>query len=191
MNNMRIKACVLFLALLYGVGAQVCGQTDLYAAYSHRMDLSVACVLDYKLDGRQTIDVAMLQARDSASWQSLAADFELDTVPSLLEGTLARGGEVLLTRYSVRSNPQRPLPMVDGTVDVNNGCFVGVAYRERTIWVFYYRDAAQLDFLLDHLSLNEKESCGKNEQSGSLFFCFDESQPQESLLFGAINARKP
>lgn len=176
---MKKYSLFLIFTLLVALSLPMAAQTDLYGSYAHRQDLSVACILDYKLAEGRTIDVAMIQAKDSNAWQRLAVEFGLETLPQQLAQTVSDGGVVLQTRYVSKTAPQKTASMIDGSVDYENSCFMGVSWNEQTIWVFYYRDREQLDFLKDHLALNDEAGCGTGGL-GSTYFCFNGDNKDEN-----------
>ena len=165
-----MKHLLSLVSLLLSVVA-LSAQTDLYHEYAAQRDLSVACVLGYKLADDHTVDVAMLHAKDSTAWLRLSQEFLLDTLSTSLRQALNNGNEVVLTRYAAIDNPQQPLA-ASASAD-NPCCYLGVSYLDHTIWVFYCRNNGQLDYLKTHLALDNQTPC--EISPNATFYCFDAS----------------
>ena len=182
MSNLFHRFSLLLLSCL-ALAAQA--QTDLYHRYASHSDLSVACVLDYRIDAAHTIDVAMIQAKDSASWRWVASEFNIAVLDTSLARSLDQGGNVLQTRLSAQSAPQRPLaqPLADSSL-----CFLGISHRDRTVWVFYFHSSDDLHCLQQHLALSDMPPCASDPSDGSSFFCF---LPDDALSFPLLPLPTP
>ena len=177
----KIVICLFFVIALVSTGLKA--QTQLYLQYAFDKTLSVACIIDYRLEDDMTLDVTMLQAKDDASWDRLVADFNVAALPQNLLQSLADGNEVVLTHYGMKNHPQTPAEARGDSVDVNNSCFMGIEYREKTIWVFHYSSPEQLDYLQSKLGFYAMEDCGKGVGIGDMFFCMNrESDEEQGLL---------
>lgn len=180
---MKMKKVVVCFVLMALASSGLKAQTQLYLQYALDKTLSVACIIDYRLEDDMTLDVTMLQAKDDASWNRLTADFNVETLPQNLLQSLADGNEVVLTHYGMKNHPQTPAVAKGDSVDVNNSCFMGIEYREKTIWVFHYSTPEQLDYLQGKLGLYAMEDCGKGVGIGDMFFCMNrESDEEQGLL---------
>lgn len=172
----KIVICLFFVIALASTGLKA--QTQLYLQYAFDKTLSVACIIDYRLEDDMTLDVTMLQAKDDASWDRLVADFNVAALPQNLLQSLADGNEVVLTHYGMKNHPQMPAEAKGDFVDVDNSCFMGIEYKEKTIWVFHYSTAEQLDYLQDKLGLYAMEGCGKGAEIGDLYFCMNQDSEE-------------
>lgn len=182
----KIVICFLFVIALAPNALKA--QTQLYLQYALDKTLSVACIIDYRLEQDMTLDVTMLQAKDDASWNRLVADFNVEALPQDLSQSLADGNEVVLTHYGMKEHPQMPAVTKGDSVDVDNSCFMGIEYKEKTIWVFHYSNSEQLDYLQNKLGLYAMENCGKGNEIGDLYYCMNQdSETGQNLLESFFN----
>ena len=139
----------------------------------------------YKTKKIRILPLVLIAFVGYLGWRNLHS---VEALPQDLSQSLADGNEVVLTHYGMKEHPQMPAVTKGDSVDVDNSCFMGIEYKEKTIWVFHYSNSEQLDYLQNKLGLYAMEKCGKGNEIGDLYYCMNQdSETGQNLLESFFN----
>lgn len=139
---MAIKRIVMALLLCLLVRA-VDAQTELYNRYSSRSDIRVACVNNMRLDSVSQIEVTILEATDDKSWDWILQEFDIVGQPL--------GQMSVMFTMRDRREPSKTAPIEHESLDQENSCYVGVDFKNMTLYVFAAISGTPPDSLLKYL----------------------------------------
>ena len=107
--------------------------SEVYRRYKDRDGLSVAFVKDYSIGDSITVDVTTIEAKDSASWESLLRGMNV-TEESINENKklVLEGKHTASTRLSAKGYPEKRVS-IDTTTSVD---LVFISYNEKCVYVF-------------------------------------------------------
>lgn len=101
------KPILLFLCLA-SVGC-LCGQSKAYEMFAPDTTLHVAFFEGYKIDSVTRIDVTIISTKDTAAWERLVKDLNLNIVDP---------NSRLLVKMARIDDPRQRTPFVEGQCDV-------------------------------------------------------------------------
>ena len=141
MKNWRLKflvvsvACVLAVVAVKYLPALLCGggESEVYHRYEHRDDLKVGFVKDYRIDDSTTVDVTTLTAYDSASWESLLREMNVNELTIVKQRKAVEEGNAIVSEYyCAKNHPEKRVSLKE----CMNFDLVIYSYFEKTIYVF-------------------------------------------------------
>ena len=115
MKHWRLKlilttlCCLLFVVAVKYLPSIVHSDevSDVYRRYEHRDDLKVGYIKDYRIDDSTVVDVTTLTARDSASWEALLKEMNVNNIILAKERKAAREGRATVIEYfCVKNHPE-------------------------------------------------------------------------------------
>lgn len=116
--------------------------SKLYLRYEHADGIKASFIKDYRINDTLTLDVTLLQATDSAGWDSLKSYYEFS--PTLSDkdlAALADGHDLLKTFINVNDNKTN-LP--------DNEILVA-SLRDKYICIFHMKNLSERDLLFDQI----------------------------------------
>ena len=151
----RLWPITILLCLLLAAGCIIlvrCPRTvptdqcsEVYRRYKDRDDLSVAFVKDYRIGDSITVDVTTIEAKDSASWESLLRGMNVNEVIIKKQREAVTKGLCGVNSYFCeRNHPEKRIVPDDKTV-----CsFVTILPCERTMHIFNIEELNQSNKIL-------------------------------------------
>ena len=141
MKNWKLKflvvsvACVLAVVAVKYLPALLCGggESEVYHRYEHRDDLKVGFVKDYRIDDSTTVDVTTLTAKDSAGWEALLREMNVNELTIVKQRkTVEEGNAIVSEYYCAKNHPEKRVSLKE----CMNFDLVIYSYFEKTIYVF-------------------------------------------------------
>ena len=128
-------ACVLAVVAVKYLPALLCGggESEVYHRYEHRDDLKVGFVKDYRIDDSTTVDVTTLTAYDSASWESLLREMNVNELTIVKQRKAVEEGNAIVSEYYCAKNHPEKRVSLKECMDFD---LVIYSYFEKTIYVF-------------------------------------------------------
>lgn len=119
--------------------------SEVYRRYKDRDDLSVAFVKDYRIGDSITVDVTTIEATDSASWESLLREMNVNEVIIKKQREAVTKGLCGVNSYFCeRNHPEKRIVPDEKTV-----CsFVTILPCERTMHIFNIEELNQSNKIL-------------------------------------------
>lgn len=107
--------------------------SEIYSRYAKEEGIDAAFVKDYRVNDSVTVDVTVLEAKDSARWQQMLDDFN---IYQMTPKELALYGDDMYKRVRVAIRPSydyKGLP--DSNQDLND--VISISFPQRQICVFH------------------------------------------------------
>ena len=119
--------------------------SDLYRRYANNPHLTVAHIEGFRVNDTLTLDVTVLQATDSAGWETLKKDFNIHGLAEI-ERDLDRDLDIVSMRLAPKKDPSLPM---DTTDRLNNNA-VAVSRLHHTVSVFRTNTLEEQHAILYH-----------------------------------------
>ena len=120
--------------------------SEVYRHYCDREDLRVEFFKDFRIDDSTTVDVTTLTARDSASWEALLREMNVNELFIELDRESAKKGNSVITFYICKKNhPEKHSEIDDPNIDM-----VLYTYKEKTLYVFNIESKRQKYIIQTH-----------------------------------------
>ncbi len=114
--------------------------SEVYRHYCNRSDLNVAFVKDYRIGDSITVDVTTITAKDSASWEALLREMNIDEkLIKQQRESIQNGTRCVQLYYCKEGHPDEPVSPKK-CPDFN---LVAESPRDKTVYVFDIRDIEQ------------------------------------------------
>ena len=155
MKHWRLKlilttlCCLLFVVAVKYLPALLCGggESEVYHRYEHRDDLKVGFVKDYRVDDSTFVDVTTITARDSASWEALLKEMNVNNIILAKQRKAAREGRVTVIEYfCVKNHPEEKVKVKE----YSDFDLVMCYYGEKTIYIFDVKSIEQSRIIKAH-----------------------------------------
>ena len=125
-------ACVLTVKYWHRtLPAEFCG--EVYQRYAGREDLYVSFIKDFRIDDSTTVDVTTLIARDSAGWESLMREMNVNELTIVKQRKAVEEGNAIVSEYYCAKNHPEKRVSLKECMDFD---LVIYSYFEKTIYVF-------------------------------------------------------
>lgn len=134
------KLLIVLLLLSFG---RIMAQTELYSRYASHKDIKVACVNNMLLDSTSHIEVTILEANDASGWDWILNEFAIGAQPE--------GHSSIMFSMRDRHDPSKSAPIKGEQVDEENSCYIGVDFKNQTLYVFAALSGTLPDVLLKYL----------------------------------------
>ncbi len=107
--------------------------SEVYNRYKDRSDLRVAFVKEYRIDDSTTVDVTTLTAKDSAGWEALLREMNVNELTIVKQRkTVEEGNAIVSEYYCAKNHPEKRVSLKE----CMNFDLVIYSYFEKTIYVF-------------------------------------------------------
>lgn len=106
--------------------------SELYSRYADVPGIDVSFVKGYRINDTLAVDVTLLQATDSAGWETLKKDFNVHELDEHTQRKIDCGINIVTMRLAPRKDPTLPM---DTTDRLNNNA-VAVSRLHHTVSVF-------------------------------------------------------
>ena len=111
--------------------AEECG--EVYCRYSNRDDLKVSFLKDFRIDDSTTVDVTTLTAKDSAGWEALLREMNVNELTIVKQRkTVEEGNAIVSEYYCAKNHTEKRVSLKE----CMNFDLVIYSYFEKTIYVF-------------------------------------------------------
>ena len=136
--------------------------SEVYRRYAQRDDLKVGFVKDYRINDTLAVDVTTITAPDSASWEALLREMNINEVTIAIQRkAMQKGNSVITTYHSLKNNPDKKLKKANQEeLDL-----VVFSYQDRTIFIF---DVASLEQAHIIAKQKRKDSIMTEKQANTL-----------------------
>ncbi len=118
--------------------------SDLYRRYEHSEHISATFIKDFPIDDTLCVDVTLLQATDSAGWETLLSLFGIKDAPQRLNDMYAEGRDIVTLSLTPRDHPDLPM---DKSNLLNNNV-VATSRVHHTISIFETKTEQEIDAVL-------------------------------------------
>lgn len=118
--------------------------SDLYRQYAGAEGIKATFVKDYRVNDSLTLDVTILEARDSVGWDQMKNDFKIKPLPSNIEKVLAEKNAIS-HHHVPKDTPDATLD----TIDLLNNDHMVIKYKTQTFYIFQSRSKAQNHQIID------------------------------------------
>lgn len=133
----------LLLIVLLSLVHLASAQTELYNRYSKHTNIKVACINNMSLDDGSLIEVTIFEANDDQGWSWILNEFNVGAQP--------QGHSSIMFSMRNLHNPAQPAPVKGETLDQENSCYMGVDFKNQTIYFFAALSGSSPDNLLKYL----------------------------------------
>ena len=125
-------ACVLTVKYWHRtLPAEFCG--EVYQRYAGREDLFVSFIKDFRIDDSTAVDVTTLTAKDSAGWESLLREMNVNELTIVKQRKAVEEGNAIVSEYYCAKNHPEKRVSLKECMDFD---LVIYSYFEKTIYVF-------------------------------------------------------
>ncbi|MBO7489442.1 MAG: hypothetical protein J6T88_04100 [Bacteroidales bacterium] len=107
--------------------------SEVYHHYKGHDDLCVGFVKDYRIDDSTTVDVTTLTAKDSASWENLMREMNVNELTIVKQRKAVEEGNAIVSEYYCAKNHPEKRVSLKECMDFD---LVIYSYFEKTIYVF-------------------------------------------------------
>lgn len=120
--------------------------SEVYRRYKDRDDLSVAFVKDYRVGDSITVDVTTITAKDSASWEQLLREMNIEEdIGELRRKADQKGTNYVCTYLCLKNHPEKSVGKECSIID-----YVIYTHKEMTIYVFDVESRDQADKIREY-----------------------------------------
>ena len=113
--------------------------SELYSRYASVQGIDASFVKGYRINDTLTLDVTLLQATDSAGWETLKKDFNVKPLPANIEKMIDKGTEMTTVFLAPQSDPTLPMD----TTDRLNNNVIAVSRHMKIVSIFHTNTIAQ------------------------------------------------
>ncbi len=134
--------CVVALCLLIFVGTlcvKLCPRTvplqqcsELYQRYAQTPGIDASFIKDFRVNDSVTVDVTLLEARDSAGWATLKHDFAVHDLNDEWQQYIDNGEDLIFSRKIAKNG--QPLKAHDDTANYD---MLAISYYSHTLTIFH------------------------------------------------------
>lgn len=134
--------CVVALCLLIFVGTlcvKLCPRTvplrqcsELYQRYAQTPGIDASFIKDFRVNDSVTVDVTLLEARDSAGWATLKHDFAVPDLNAELQQFIDDGEDLIASRKIAKNG--QPLKAHDDTANYD---VLATSHYAHTLTIFH------------------------------------------------------
>lgn len=118
--------------------------SGLYLRYKDNPHISAAFIKDFRVNDSLTLDVTILEARDSVGWDQMKNDFKIKPLPSNIEKVLAEKNAIS-HHHVPKDTPDATLD----TIDLLNNDHMVIKHKTQTFYIFQSRSKAQNHQIID------------------------------------------
>lgn len=143
-----IEAVILFIALQWKYIFPSREVSDLYTHYENVDGVDVSFIKEYKVNDSVFVDVTLLEAKDSAGWETLKNDFEVPDLLPELQQSVNDGEDLILTR-------QIPKETTHTDIDTYPEDIIAISHLAKTLTLFHINCVDEKYAVLNHNYKNE------------------------------------
>lgn len=147
----RAAVCALLFLACHLPPHTLQAQGGLYERYSQHDGVMVASVKGFPLDSVSRIDVLVVEATDNNGWEWMKQEFLIAELPPEQQSTLREGSDVVFFARRSRTNPREGVPVKGDSIDVSEGCYMGISYLQRSVYIFCADSEEQSDAIVSLL----------------------------------------
>lgn len=134
-------ACFLVVRCPRTVPLRQC--SELYQRYAKTPGIDATFIKDFRVNDSVSIDVTLLEARDSAGWAMLQKDFNIPIIPKEYESSFYMDSNQVSIKPISKINPSLPIDSV-----VLNNNLIAVSFWKHSICIFSINSMAQLQAII-------------------------------------------
>lgn len=121
--------------------------SEVYHHYKGHDDLCVGFVKDYRIDDSTTVDVTTITARDSANWEALLKEMNVNNIILAKQRKAAREERATVIEYfCVKNHPEEKVKVKE----YSDFDLVMCYYGEKTIYIFDVKSIEQSRIIKAH-----------------------------------------
>ena len=118
--------------------------SGLYLRYKDN-HIRASFIKDFRVNDSLTLDVTILEARDSVGWDQMKNDFKIKPLPSNIEKVLAEKNAIS-HHHVPKDTPDATLD----TIDLLNNDHLVIKHKTQTFYIFQSRSKAQNHQIIDN-----------------------------------------
>ena len=129
--------------------------SEMYKRYAADEDIEATFVKGYKINDTVTLDVTLLEARDSVGWMRLIADFIIDSVDPEVQQKIDNGKDLISTKLVNKNDYRQPIDKTTTDLEV-----MAVSHLRKTVSIFHTRNKEERHAVLFYnydKSVNQKQ----------------------------------
>ena len=128
--------------------------SDLYKRYAAVDDIDATFIKGYQVNDTLAVDVTLLEAKDSAGWDMLKRDFEIQDPPPVIQQLIDKGNDLIGTKKIPRQQDLSQQDTSGITYDV-----AAISHLMHTISIFHTKDLSERRAAMDHnFEYNEQQT---------------------------------
>ena len=138
MKNKRLaKATIVALMMWICCLMHANAQTELYEKYKHLTDVTVACVMNYRVNDTTEVEITILAPHTKEAVYYLAEEFNLGIEKDIIDEGLGNKGNISLFRKLVhKDDPTKSYGVVSGDDDLKDVSMLVYNVNIGTVLIF-------------------------------------------------------